>query len=177
MKQRYRMKAIINLILTVPFVLVLSTVFAISKDMANGIISGKYIWFYFSLLIVSLATFFSYCLNHKKISFSLLDLLIALFCLTSFFVTYYHNRLVTFQSIQLGLIFFLYIYIKIFIVQDKWNAFILIVFFVLTGFIEALWGLRQLYGLSPSFHNLFKTTGSFFLIRDHTLVTYLWWPL
>jgi tetratricopeptide (TPR) repeat protein len=34
--------------------------------------------------------------------------------------------------------------------------------FVITGLIEAVWGLMQLYGFAPSQHGLFKITGSFF---------------
>jgi hypothetical protein len=34
--------------------------------------------------------------------------------------------------------------------------------FVITGLVEAVWGLMQLYGFTSSQHNLFKTTGSFF---------------
>jgi hypothetical protein len=34
--------------------------------------------------------------------------------------------------------------------------------FVVTGLIEAVWGLMQLYGFTSSQHNLFRTTGSFF---------------
>jgi hypothetical protein len=33
--------------------------------------------------------------------------------------------------------------------------------FVITGLIEAVWGLMQLYGFTSSQHSLFKTTGSF----------------
>jgi hypothetical protein len=47
-------------------------------------------------------------------------------------------------------------------VQYNRNIFILILFFISTGLIEAIWGLKQLYGFSPSQHSLFKTTGSFF---------------
>jgi O-antigen ligase len=33
---------------------------------------------------------------------------------------------------------------------------------ILSGLVEALWGLRQLYGFAPSQHALFRLTGSFF---------------
>jgi tetratricopeptide (TPR) repeat protein len=35
-------------------------------------------------------------------------------------------------------------------------------FLVITGLVEAIWGLRQLYGFADSQHGLFKITGSFF---------------
>jgi uncharacterized protein (UPF0333 family) len=34
--------------------------------------------------------------------------------------------------------------------------------FIITGLVEAVWGLMQLYGFTSSQHGLFKTTGSFF---------------
>jgi hypothetical protein len=34
--------------------------------------------------------------------------------------------------------------------------------FILTGLVEAIWGLRQLYGFTGSQHYLYKITGSFF---------------
>ncbi|NJO88205.1 MAG: hypothetical protein HC831_03965 [Chloroflexia bacterium] len=45
------------------------------------------------------------------------------------------------------------------------NSFILsflIFSFILSGFLQAIYGLLQLYGIYPSHHNLFKITGSFF---------------
>ena len=35
-------------------------------------------------------------------------------------------------------------------------------FIIITGLVEAVWGLRQLYGFLPSQHSLFSLTGSFF---------------
>jgi tetratricopeptide (TPR) repeat protein len=37
----------------------------------------------------------------------------------------------------------------------------LIIAFIITGLMEAIWGLRQLYGFESSNHNLFRITGSF----------------
>jgi drug/metabolite transporter (DMT)-like permease len=39
-----------------PFLLVLSTVFVVNNDLANGVVSGKYFWFYGSMGLVGLAT-------------------------------------------------------------------------------------------------------------------------
>ena len=38
----------------------------------------------------------------------------------------------------------------------------LLTFFLLTGIVEAIWGMGQLYGFLPSFNNSFKITGSFY---------------
>ena len=56
----------------------------------------------------------------------------------------------------------LYFYFRILFAQNHRNLSILLFFLVFTGLAEAVWGLLQLYGFTPSQHGLFKTTGSFF---------------
>lgn len=152
----------INFLLLAPFIMVLSTVFIVSKDLANGVVAGKYFWFYLSMMLISVSIVVSFCMNRKKVTFSILDRLVGIFCVLGFVITYIHNESISNKSVILLLILVLYFYFRIFIGQYKWNMFILVVFFISTGFAEAVWGLRQLYGFSPSQHNLFKTTGSFF---------------
>jgi len=142
--------------------MVLSTVFIVSKDLANGIVAGKYFWFYLSMMLISAGIVLSFCMNRKKVTFLILDALIGIFCVLGFVITSIHHENISNKSVILLLILVLYFYFRIFIGQYKWNTFILVVFFISTGFAEAVWGLRQLYGFSPSQHNLFKTTGSFF---------------
>jgi tetratricopeptide (TPR) repeat protein len=72
--------------------------------------------------------------DNKLIQFSLLVVLYFIFRLT--FQVFHEKR----RHIQTGL-----------------NLILL-----LTGFVEAVWGLRQLYGFSISHHALFRLTGSFF---------------
>ena len=50
---------------TLPFLPVLSTVWIVSRELPNGIVTGKYFWFYGAIVLVS-ATVFSYCLFEKK---------------------------------------------------------------------------------------------------------------
>src|SRR5690554_2346999 len=151
-----------NFLLLAPFVMVLCTVFIVSRDLENGVVSGKYFWFYLSMILISINTIFSFFVNRKKVPFYALDLLVGLFCVSGWIITYLHNGSVSNKSIILLLLLLLYFYFRIFIGQYKWNAFVLVVFFISTGFVEAVWGLKQLYGFSPSQHTLFKTTGSFF---------------
>jgi tetratricopeptide (TPR) repeat protein len=142
--------------------MVLSTVFVVSKDLANGVVSGKYFWFYLSIGLASIATLLSFIINRKNITFSIIDFLILIFCISGLAVAYYHNNTASNKFILLVLALVLYFYFRIFLVQYKWSVFILTTFFILTGLVEAIWGLKQLYGFSPSQHSLFKTTGSFF---------------
>jgi len=142
--------------------MVLSTVFIINRDLANGVVSGKYFWFYLSIGFAAISTLLSFIINRKKVPFSILDLLILIFCISGLAITYYHNNAISNKFILLLLVLTLYFYFKIFLSQYKWSIFILTTFFILTGLVEAVWGLKQLYGFSPSQHSLFKTTGSFF---------------
>jgi len=151
-----------NLILILPLIMVLSSVFIVSKDLANGVVAGKYFWFYLSIGLISITTPLSLIINRKNITFSIIDLLILAFCISAFAVTFYHNNTVSNRSVLLLLVSVLYFYFKVALAQYKWGVFILTAFFMLTGLVEAIWGLRQLYDLTPSQHNLFKTTGSFF---------------
>jgi O-antigen polymerase len=41
-------------------------------------------------------------------------------------------------------------------------SFLILNLFILSGFLQAIYGLLQLYGVYPSHHSLFKVTGSFF---------------
>lgn len=155
-------KKIQNLILLVPLLMVLATVFVVSTELANGVVSGKYFWFYLSIGLVVFATGISFNINRKQIHFSFIDLLILLFLLAGCIVTYYYNKEITNKLILFILTIALYFYFKIAISQYKWATFIFIVFFITTGLIESIWGLKQLYGFAPSQHSLFKTTGSFY---------------
>ena len=53
----------------------------------------------------------------------------------------------------------------------------LIFSFILSGFLQAIYGLLQLYGIYPSHHNLFKITGSFFNPAPYALYLAAVFPL
>ncbi|MCD8261334.1 MAG: O-antigen ligase family protein [Bacteroides sp.] len=98
----------------------------------------------------------------EKISLSLLDLFITLFCISGVVIPHYHHGAVTHKVVLLLLVLILYFYFRIFLVQYKWNMVVLLVFFIGTGLVESIWGLSQIYGFTASQHTLFKTTGFFF---------------
>ncbi|GHT49407.1 membrane protein [Bacteroidia bacterium] len=154
--------AMTEIMLSVPFLLVLATVFVIDNSLARGVVSGKYFWFYGAMGLVSMATAVSCMVYRKPVRFSIFDALIAVFCLSGLGVTCYHTGGITTKFILLLLLLILYFYFRIFLSQNKRNLPGLLLFFVLTGLVEAVWGLNQLYGFSFSQHHLFKTTGSFF---------------
>jgi hypothetical protein len=158
---------VIRVLLLLPFLLALSTVFVISGDLANGVVSGKYFWFYGSMGLTSLAVFLAVITSKISIRFSALDGLLLLFAgsvylpallfgettpntsritLFTLLLVFYFNGRILSGILKYKLIYRNFLY----------------GFIILTALIEAVWGLRQLYGFIPSQHSLFKLTGSFF---------------
>ena len=149
-------------VLLIPFCLVLSTVFAVDETLANGIVSAKYFWFYGAMGITALVSLMVYCCRRTACKFYPVDSLLLLFTVFVLAVNYFNSGN-TFSSkwILLLQLLLLLIYFRI-ALQDKTLRFYLTVYFIFTGLVETVWGLRQLYGFIPSYHNLFKLTGSFF---------------
>jgi len=149
-------------VLLIPFFLVLSTVFAVDKTLANGVVSAKYFWFYGAIGVTALFSLLVHGFRRTACKFYPVDLLLLLF--TSFVLAVncfiYGNTFST-KWILLVQLLLLFYYFRI-ALQDKPLRFYLAVFFVFTGLVEAIWGLSQLYGFTPSYHNLLKLTGSFF---------------
>ena len=155
-------KGFLSFLTITPFCLILSTVLVVSNQLADGITSGKYFWFYASMGLMSINMVVSCFLCRKKIQFTIDDGLISLFCLSGLIVTAINSGIFTTKWILLLLIWALYIYLRIGLIQQKKLLPLLMFFLILTGLIEAVWGLLQLYGLSPLYHPIFVTTGSFF---------------
>jgi tetratricopeptide (TPR) repeat protein len=99
----------------------------------------------------------------ERLSFKLPDLLILLFCVFAVLITINHTDRLTNKCLLLIFATAFYFYLRIFLAGRSnliYNLCCLA--FVITGLVEAVWGLRQLYGFTSSQHNLFKITGSFF---------------
>jgi hypothetical protein len=143
---------------------VLSTVFIVSRNLANGIVSGKYFWFYASMALLSAFAIPAAVIKRKeRLSFKLPDLLILLFCLVAILITLNHTGRLTNKCLLLIFAMAFYFYLRIFLVEKSKLIYKLCgMAFVITGLVEAAWGLMQLYGFTSSQHHLFKTTGSFF---------------
>jgi glucan phosphoethanolaminetransferase (alkaline phosphatase superfamily) len=72
---------IADILITVAITAVLCTFFSLNRDLANGIVSSKYFWFYGSVALLSVAAIPAAIIKRReKISFRLPDLLILLFC-------------------------------------------------------------------------------------------------
>lgn len=150
------------LVLLIPFCLVLSTVFAVDETLANGVVSAKHFWFYGAMGITAMFSLLVYGYKRADCTFNPVDVLVALFTGCVLGVNYFvYGNIFSAKWILLVHLMLLYIYFRI-TLQDKILRFYITVFFIFTGLVEAVWGLRQLYGFIPSYHKLFILTGSFF---------------
>ena len=156
------LKESVNFLLIIPLFMVLSTVFIIDESLANGITSGKYFWFYLSIGVTSVTTLIMYAINCKKIEVDHVDILLLLFGICGVSVSFYNNQRFSNDLILFVLVLILYFYFKVINTQFRKAFYFLILFVMVTGLIEAIWGLMQLHGFSSSQHHLFKITGSFF---------------
>jgi hypothetical protein len=90
------------------------------------------------------------------------DLLVLSYGIISLSGYFYHQPIAVTKYILLFLIMLLYFYFRIGISLGKISRYLLILFLIITALVEAVWGLRQLYGYDLSQHYLFRMTGSFF---------------
>lgn len=141
----------------------LGTVFVVSNHLGNGIVSGKYFWFYLSMGGYAFISGLFIVKHIKSVRVSLNDCLILLFGIITLFISYRinHSEAIT-RHILLVLIILFYFYNKLILRAQPSNLYWMVTGLLLTGFIETYLGLRQLYGFDHSLHTQFKITGSFF---------------
>ncbi|MDR1459266.1 MAG: O-antigen ligase family protein, partial [Bacteroidales bacterium] len=155
---------IADILLSVAVAIVLFTVLSVGHYFGNGIIYGKYLWFYVSMAILSVIAIPAAIIKRKEeIGFNLPDLLILLFCVAAVLITVNHTGRLTNKCLLLIFVTVFYFYLRIFLAGKSKLIYSLCgLSFVITGLVEAVWGLMQLYGFTSSQHNLFNITGSFF---------------
>ena len=79
-------------LLYLSFVIILSTGFIVNNSLADGVVSGKYFWFYGSMGILSFVTVVYSLTNRQLLRFTLFDLMILLFIGSVFFsATVFNN--------------------------------------------------------------------------------------
>jgi tetratricopeptide (TPR) repeat protein len=145
------------------FLLVLTTVFAVRPELGNGVVSGKYFRFYLSMGIIAVISVVYGLVHRPTVRIKRIDGLILLYGASTLSVSYFlHSSEAVTKHLLLALIILLYFYFRMFLSAAKSNGYRLALFFLATGLVEAVWGLRQLYGLEHSQHSLFRLTGSFF---------------
>ena len=153
----------LSLISVSSFLSVLATVFVICPELANGVVSGKYFWFYLSMGMIAVISAVNSLVCRQPIRIKQINVLILLYGASTLSAGYFlHSSEAVTKYILLILTILLYFYFGIFLSASKSNGRLPVLFFLLTGLVEAFWGLRQLYGLEHSQHTLFRLTGSFF---------------
>jgi tetratricopeptide (TPR) repeat protein len=152
-----------------PFFMILGTVFVVRPELRNGVVSGKYFWFYLSMGCVATGSLF-YSLCVQKISGlrfgrqdSVINCMIVLFGITTLSVScFLHSSGASTKHVLLLQVILLYFYFKWFLNTSASHERGMLLFFLATGLVEAIWGLGQLYGYEYSQHARFRLTGSFF---------------
>jgi tetratricopeptide (TPR) repeat protein len=161
----FRYKAIIQILLGLTILIVISTVFVINEYLADSIVFGKYFWFYISMALFSVISIPAAVVMKfkKRLIFKLPDLLILAFCSIAILITLKHTGSLTNKCLLLGFLMLFYYYLRIFLSsENKFIYRLCCIFFIVTGLVEAVWGLMQLYGFLDSQHQFFRITGSFF---------------
>lgn len=153
-----------NTILVVLIILALFTCFVQSETLFHGITSAKRLYFFFIMATIFLSTSFMLLFRKNTITISInyLDISILLF-LTYSFIRLIFTKYVSLyddQFISLILLTCFYFVVKNVAISST-NKDILITGLLITGFLQGLYGLVQLYGLFPSNNQYFKITGSF----------------
>lgn len=142
-------------VFTLPLLL-LSTAFVLDESLGNRV--AKIFWFYKVIIVAGIA-----CIPlawTRPFRFSVPDLLVLLYAGYTLCNDHYTGSITPTRT---GL--FLLIIVTYFIFR-RLTTFAPVCFthaaLLLSGTIEALWGLAQLYGFAPSQHSRFELTGSFF---------------
>ena len=143
--------------------LLLCTPLIHTTELVNGLVIGKMCWFHLVMLFFSVCVFFvALTKRATAIAFSSSGLLLLTF--TGIVLITYKWSLnpepekLIFTG-QLVILWFLLRYILT--AYREFNFFFLFVG-MLTGLVEAVWGMQQLHGYAYSNHSLFRLTGSFF---------------
>ncbi|MDR2773314.1 MAG: O-antigen ligase family protein [Tannerella sp.] len=156
---------VVKFLPVIPFFMVLGTVFAVSQELVKGVVSGKYFWFYFSMGIIAITTVVDFVCRQtiQTIRIKRVDGLILLYGVSTFIVSYFvHSSEAMTKHILFVLIILLYCYFRMILSASGSNKYLIMLFFLATGLVEAIWGLGQLYGFTYSQHSRFSLTGSFF---------------
>ena len=162
-KIKYRICQIVRLFWLIPFLLLIATVFVVNREIANGIVSGKYFWFYCTIGLVSVTTTLYLLFSRQVLRLTIIDGLVFLFWQSGLLVSWLNDHEISTKFMLLTLLFPLYIYFRYcFSCNTRQFGYIFLFFLLITGLVEAAWGLGQLYGFYPSRHSIFKITGSLF---------------
>lgn len=130
------------------------------SELMQGTMSGKLFFFMYMLLIGCLFISLK-CIFHlpSSVSFSHVDKILFIWVVYIFINGWYHHIPITNRLLEFGGLILLYVLLR----QIKSSKYgILLMAMIVGGTIQAIYGNLQLWGYMPSYHALFKMTGSFF---------------
>jgi O-antigen ligase len=187
-------------------ILILATVFAVEPSLKSGLVMGQVFWFHKAVFIlgvlVLLCEFFSKAglrtsvssVCHSSIHIALPDMLLLAFGGITLFTYHWSLHPEPEKLLFGGQLILLWFMLRVLLKRYPALRNVFLVFILLTGLIQAIWGLEQLYGYRGSHHSLFRLTGSFFnpgpysgylavifpvalyfILRTGKLKKYPWW--
>lgn len=131
-----------------------------SSELMQGTMSGKLFFFMYMLLVGYLFISWKFIFRlPSSVSFSHVDGILFMWVIYIFINGWYHHIPVTNRLLEFGGLILLYVLLR----QIKPSQYsIVLIAMILGGTIQAIYGNLQLWGYMPSYHALFKMTGSFF---------------
>lgn len=152
------------LLLAMSGIFLLCTVFAVDFSLANGLVTGKVHWFHLAMLFLAICSLVAVVLTGatKRFAFSVSDGLLLLF--TSIVALTYDWQLNPEPEKMLfaGQLVVLWFLLRFLFTQWPQLRLFFLAMIVVTGLVEAVSGMRQLYGFEGSNHSLFNLTGDFY---------------
>ena len=131
--------------------------------LANGIVMGKVFWFHLSMALMAIGTVVTAWLGGRKsIPFALPDGLLLLFAGITLATYDWQLDPEPEKLLFGGQLVVLWFLLRYFLTEAPCLKFFFLFVLMLTGLVEAVWGMQQLHGYAYSNHSLFRLTGSFF---------------
>ena len=151
-------------LLVISGIFLLCTVFATDTGLANGVVTGKILWFHLSMLFLATCSLLAAVLTRpaKQFAFSMADGLVLVLA-TIVALTYNWQLNPEPEKMLFGgqLVVLWFLLRFIFTGWPQLRLFFLTTI-VVTGLVEAVLGMRQLHGFEGSNHSLFRLTGDFY---------------
>ena len=151
-------------LLAISGIFLLCTVFATYTGLANGLVTGKVLWFHLAMLLLATCSLVAAILTKpvKPFVFSVADglvlVLVAIVALT-------YNRQLDPELEKMlfgGQLVVLWFLLRFILTGWPQLQLFFLAVVVATGGIEAVSGMRQLHGFEGSNHSFFKLTGDFY---------------
>ena len=151
-------------LLAISGIFLLCTVFATDTGLANGLVTGKVLWFHLAMLLLAACSLVAAVLTKlvKPFVFSVAD---GLVLILAAIVALTYNRQLDLEPEKMlfgGQLVVLWFLLRFILTGWPQLQLFFLAVVVATGGIEAVSGMRQLHGFEGSNHSLFKLTGDFY---------------